>query len=102
MFGGRRSIHPEPGAQRYRDRRNYVYTPVAWKGVWTKKNLLELKNASRVLIEGNVFEGSWVDGQVGWAIMLRSANQDGGCRWCRTTDVTFRRNYVTHAAARST
>lgn len=79
-------------------RKNHFYTPLSWKGVWTKKNLLELKNASRVLIEGNVFDGSWVDGQTGTAIMFRSANQDGRCRWCRTTDVTFRRNYVTHAA----
>ena len=98
MFGGADPSIPNLVPSDIEIRRNYVYTPVAWKGVWTKKNLLELKNASRVLIEGNVFEGSWVDGQVGWAIMLRSANQDGGCRWCRTTDVTFRRNYVTHAA----
>jgi hypothetical protein len=80
-------------------RRNHFYTPLAWKGVWTKKNLFELKNAVRVLVEENVFDGSWIDGQDGWAMLLRSANQDGGCRWCRTTDVTFRRNYITHAAA---
>jgi hypothetical protein len=79
-------------------RRNYFHTPISWKGIWTKKNLFELKNAARVLVEGNVFDGSWVDGQTGWAILLRSANQDGGCRWCRTTDVTIRRNYITHVA----
>jgi hypothetical protein len=75
-------------------RRNYLYTPVAWKGVWTKKNLFELKNAARVLVEGNVFDGSWGDGQNGEGLAFKSSNQSGGCRWCRTTDVTFRRNLV--------
>ena len=42
-------------------RRNYIYTPASWKNVWTKKNLLETKNVQRLLIEGNVFDGSWVD-----------------------------------------
>lgn len=98
MFGGSDPNIPGLVPSDIEIRRNYVYTPVSWKGVWTKKNLLELKNAARVLIEANVFEGSWLDGQTGTAIMFRSANQDGRCRWCRTTDVTFRQNYVTKAA----
>lgn len=78
-------------------RGNYLYTPVAWKGTWSKKNLLELKNATRVLIENNVLDGSWQDAQVGEAIVLKSVNQDGQCRWCRTTDVTIRRNLIRNA-----
>jgi len=77
--------------------RNYVYTPLAWKGVWTKKNLFETKNAVRVLVEDNVFDGSWTDGQIGPAIVLKSINDQGDCNWCRTTDVTVRRSYITHA-----
>lgn len=80
-------------------RRNYIYTPVSWKGVWTKKNLFESKNAVRVLLEANVFDGSWTDGQTGWAVILKSANQSGNCRWCRTTDITFRRNLIRNAGA---
>lgn len=77
--------------------RNHVYTPLSWKGVWTKKNLLELKNAVRVLIEDNVFDGSWTDGQGGNALLFKSINDMGSCNWCRTTDVTVRRNLVKNA-----
>ena len=38
-------------------RRNLISKPLAWRTQsWTIKNLLELKNAQDVLIEGNVFE----------------------------------------------
>jgi hypothetical protein len=75
-------------------RGNHFYKPQAWRasGQWTVKNLLEFKNAVRVLIEGNVFDGSWLHGQTGWAVVVKSANQSGGCRWCRSTDLVFRRN----------
>jgi hypothetical protein len=36
-------------------RRNHFYKPTSWKGVWTVKNLFELKCARRLLIEGYVF-----------------------------------------------
>lgn len=79
--------------------RNHVYTPSSWRGKWTKKNLLETKNVRRLLIEENVFEGSWGDGQTGFAIVLKSANQSGNCRWCGTHDVTVRRNLIKESAA---
>ncbi|MEP7343770.1 MAG: Ig-like domain-containing protein, partial [Gemmatimonadaceae bacterium] len=60
-------------------RRNYLYTPASWKGKWLKKNLFELKAGQRILIEGNVLDGSWTDGQTGWAFMLKTENQSGGC-----------------------
>jgi uncharacterized protein YjdB len=80
-------------------RRNYLYTPPSWKGVWLKKNLFELKVGRRILIEGNVLDGSWVDGQTGWAFMLKTSNQSGGCTWCTTSDVTIRYNYIRNAGA---
>lgn len=58
-------------------RGNYVHTPIGWKGVWTRKNLMETKNAQRLLIEGNIFDGSWGDGQVGYAFIFKSSNQSG-------------------------
>ncbi|HEX4936381.1 MAG TPA: hypothetical protein VFV33_24535, partial [Gemmatimonadaceae bacterium] len=75
-------------------RRNYIYTPASWKGVWTKKNLFETKNAQRLWIEGNVFEGSWTDGQVGYAFVLKVANQSGKCTWCTASDIIIRNNIV--------
>ena len=50
------------------------------------KNLFELKNAQRVLIESNVFEYNWAESQNGFAILFTPRNQGGGRRgpWCRT------------------
>lgn len=78
--------------------RNHVYKPIAWKGRWVVKNLFETKNAVRVIAEGNVFDGSWESAQIGPAILFKSANDQGDCHWCRTTDVTFRLNYTKNAA----
>jgi hypothetical protein len=75
-------------------RRNHVTRPISWKGKWLVKNLFELKNAQRVLVEGNVFENNWQDGQGGSAVNLKSTNQNGGCPWCGTQDVTFRYNLI--------
>ncbi|MDP1861036.1 MAG: Ig-like domain-containing protein [Gemmatimonadaceae bacterium] len=79
-------------------RRNFIYTPASWKQKWTKKNLFELKNAQRVLIEENVLDGSWGDAQVGFAILFKSANQSGRCNWCASRDVTVRGNLIRNAA----
>jgi len=80
-------------------RRNYFVTPPEWKGKWTKKNLFELKAAQRVLVEGNVLDGSWTDGQIGEAFVLKVSNQNGRCTWCATRDVTIRYNVIRNAGA---
>jgi hypothetical protein len=98
MWGGATPSIPDMVAADITFQRNHVYTPISWKGRWTKKNLLELKNAVRVLIEENVFDGSWTDAQIGAALLFKSINDQGNCNWCRTTDVTVRRSYVTHAS----
>lgn len=81
-------------------RGNYFNKPAVWKtgaNVWLVKNLFELKFAQRVLIEGNVFSGSWQSGQAGYAMNLKSSS--GACPWCETKDVTIRYNYFTNAGA---
>ena len=80
-------------------RGNHFFKPAAWKGVWLVKNLFELKNAQRVLVEGNIFQHNWLDGQGGSAINLKSTNQSGGCPWCGTRDVTFRLNLIDETGA---
>ena len=99
IFGGADPSVPGLVPSDIEIRRNYFYTPLAWKGVWLKKNLLELKNATRVLVEGNVLDGSWTHGQTGWAIVLMSTNQSGGCSWCIASDITIRRNLIKNAGA---
>lgn len=79
--------------------RNHVCSPASWVGLWTKKTALELKSAMRMLIAYNIFEGSWRDGQTGWAILFKSADQGGRCNQCRVSDITFSDNLVRNAGA---
>src|SRR6266850_1311764 len=89
-------------------RNNYLVKPLSWypgdpsyTGIhWTVKNLFELKNAQRVLIDGNILENCWVDrnamfGQQGaTGFVLTTRNQGGGCPWCVVQDVTITNNIV--------
>jgi hypothetical protein len=99
LFGGVDPAIPNLIPSDIEIRRNHFHKPVTWKGVWMVKNHLELKNAQRVLIEGNVFENNWVDAQDGYSLMLRSANQSGTCPWCVVQDVTIRSNRVSNSPA---
>src|SRR6476661_3196585 len=79
-------------------RRNHLAKPAAWRSQkWQVKNLFELKNARRVLVEGNLMEFVWQEAQVGYAILLTPRNQDGKAPWVRVEDVTIRYNLVRHA-----
>jgi hypothetical protein len=65
---------------------------------WTVKNLLQLKNAQHVRIDGNIIENVWAAGQSGYAIVLTPRNQYGGASWVRVRDISFTNNIVRHAA----
>jgi hypothetical protein len=84
---------------------NRVSKPLSWKATATTpakgtvKNLFELKAARRVYIAGNLFENNWLHGQTGWAILLKSVNQDGNCNWCVTSDVIFENNIVRNTSS---
>lgn len=106
MFGGGAFLHPETDVE---IRRNHLDKPLSWLDptvMGTKhyivKNLLELKNGERVLIEGNVLTGSWGGySQAGFAIVLTPKNQSGVngsniCPTCIVTDVTIRYNSISH------
>jgi hypothetical protein len=66
---------------------------------WTAKNLLELKNARRVTIDGNVLEYSWLGFQDGYAVLFTPRNQSGTAPWSVVRDVKFTNNTVRHAGA---
>jgi hypothetical protein len=111
--GGRATMTP----QDIEISKNHMFKPLAWmKGQagyvggpygnpFIIKNLLELKNAQRVLIDGNIMENSWGGfSQVGFAILLTPKNQAGGngsnlCPICLVTDVTIRYTFISHVAA---
>jgi cellulose synthase/poly-beta-1,6-N-acetylglucosamine synthase-like glycosyltransferase len=87
--------------------RNHFAKPLAWlqgdpqyAGTpWTVKNLFELKNARRVVVNGNVFEFNWPQSQNGFAILFTVRNQDGHSPWSTVEDVTFSNNIVRHVSA---
>ena len=107
--GGRATITPADIEIRH----NYLFKPLIWKPdqpgfvggtsgrPFIVKNLFELKNAQRVLFEGNILENSWGGvGQKGFAIVLTPRNQvPNVCPLCRVTDVTLRYSKIRHMAS---
>lgn len=76
-------------------RGNYFAKPLAWKGQgWTVKNLLEVKNGTNILIDGNLLEHSWQEAQSGWGLLLTVRNQDGHCPWCSIQHLEARYNVI--------
>jgi hypothetical protein len=90
-------------------RHNHFFKPLKWKdpsyaspstgyavGV---KNLFELKNAQRVLVDGNVFENIWYpSNQSSFAIMITPRNQEGTAPLTVVQDVTITNNKIIGAA----
>jgi hypothetical protein len=106
MFGGADPRIPNLVPSDIEIRGNLISKPLTWKisdpsyagTPWQVKNLLELKNARRVLIDGNIFEYSWVHAQVGYGIMLTVRNQSNTAPWSVTEDITFTNNIIRYTA----
>jgi hypothetical protein len=94
-------------------RHNHFFKPMNWmKGQpgfvggsdgtpFIVKNLFEMKNGQRVLLEGNIMENTWGGfSQPGTAILLGPKNQAIGpssvCPTCQVTDITIRYNIIRH------
>ncbi len=73
-------------------------TPPSSGTVWTIKNLLELKNAQQVTVDGNMIEQVWASAQKGFAILLTPKNQDGAATWTAVRDITISNNIIRHAS----
>jgi hypothetical protein len=107
MFGGADPTIRDLVPSDIEIRHNHIAKPLSWKAGdptfagtrWSVKNLLELKNARRVLIDGNLFERTWADAQVGFAILFTPRNQDGSAPWSAVQDVTFVNNVVRRTGA---
>jgi hypothetical protein len=120
--GGRGSIVPSDITIRH----NHIFKPLIWMpgqpgfvgGIkddpqkcaqfktpgfcpFVVKNLFELKNAQRVLFEGNVLENSWTGfTQRGGSILLQVVSQGGpGNPNATVADITIRYNRASHAAS---
>jgi hypothetical protein len=84
-------------------RRNHIFKPTTWMPgapnfigkSFIVKNLFEIKNAERLLLEGNVMENSWGGfSQVGWGIVLTPRGT-----WAADRDITIRYNTISHVGA---
>ena len=111
LFGGSQSATTPADIE---IRRNHLFKPLTWlKGqsgfvggydgnAFVVKNLIEMKNAQRVLIEGNILDDSWGGfSQVGYGILITPKNQAGAgntnlCPNCEVTDVTVRYDTISH------
>jgi hypothetical protein len=97
---------------------NHFFKPLTWmKGQpsyvggangnpFIVKNLFELKNAQRVLFEGNILDDSWGGfSQNGFGIVITPKNQAASngpgnlCPICQVTDVTIRYSTLSHLGA---
>jgi hypothetical protein len=88
-------------------KRNLLTKRLSWRNstgpeTITVKNLFELKNARRVLFDGNVLQNFWSDQHPGqsqeYAVNIKSANQGDACTWCVSEDVTVSNNKLYNVA----
>jgi hypothetical protein len=99
-------------------RNNHLWKPWQWmKGSpnfiggpdgnpFVIKNHFELKNAVRVLVEGNLMENNWGGfAEGGYAVLIAPKNQYSTrtalsvCPVCQVTDITFRYVRISHTGA---
>lgn len=88
-------------------RQNHFFKPLTWNSAdvsynggsgghaFIVKNIFEVKNGTRMLVEGNVLENNWSGfSQVGEAITITPANQSGNCPTCFASNLIFRYNKI--------
>jgi hypothetical protein len=121
LFGGTRSNAVTPGDIEITN--NHMFKPMIWMPgqpgfvgkpntdttkctstpgfcPFVVKNLLEFKNAQRILVEGNILEYSWPGfSQHGGSILVNGVNPAGAYSTVSVTDLTIRYNWASHTAS---
>jgi hypothetical protein len=71
---------------------------LSWDGVlWSVKNHFEIKWASRVLVEGNLLENCWAQGQAGGSVLFNHGipeHDPTSPKRVNGTDIMFRSNII--------
>jgi hypothetical protein len=109
MFGGGDTVIANLVPSDIEIRDNHIFKPLKWRddpryNSGTRKilvkNLLETKNAQRILIDANVFENMWPGAQGGFAFTLtpRQATQYSTQPWTIVQDVTITNNIIANTA----
>lgn len=101
LFGGDRVRIPNLVPADITITGNTFQKPLAWHGVtgYNVKNLLEVKNAQRLTITNNIFDGNWVDAQVGYAIVFTPRDQYGDNTWAIVSNVDFENNIIRNTSS---
>jgi len=107
IFGGETPTLPSVVPSDIEIRDNHFYKPMSWMAghsafegtPWTVKNIFELKNARRVLVDHNVLENNWLQAQNGFAVLLTVRTERDMAPWAVVSDVIFTNNVVRHTAA---
>ncbi len=99
IFGGANPSIPLAVPSDIEIRCNLFFKPLTWMNqLWDIKNLLEFKNAQRVLVEGNRLENCWPNAQNGFALLLTPRNQNNTAPWSVVQDITIRLNTFVNIA----
>ncbi|MBC7774972.1 MAG: T9SS type A sorting domain-containing protein [Phycisphaerae bacterium] len=99
IFGGSDPSIPNAVASDIEIRNNLFFKPLSWMNeLWDIKNLLEFKNAQRILVEGNRFENCWPNAQSGYALVITPRNQNNTAPWSVVQDLTIRLNTFVNVA----
>ena len=102
MFGGATGYIPGVIPSDIEIKQNHFFKPLSWRigdptyagRHWTIKNTFELKNAQRVLLDGNVFENNWVESQNGFAVLFTVRTEAQAMPWNVVQDVTMTNNLI--------
>jgi hypothetical protein len=102
LFGGSKASIPNLVASDITVTHNYFFKPLSWNpgdpsyaGTrWSVKNSFELKNARRVVVDGNIFQCGGAH-----AILFTPRTEERANPWAVVKDVTFTHNIVRHACA---
>lgn len=106
MFGGSPNTIPNAPLENITITRNHFKKHLKWypsdpsyAGIlWQVKNNFELKQGSKVLIEGNIFEYNWLAAQAGHLVVFtpREDSPPSAATTPAVQDITFRYNKVRH------
>ena len=95
MIGGADPAVPNLVPSDIEIRRNHFNKLREWNGRALVKGTFELKNAKRVIVEGNLIESEILT----TAIVVTVRNQSGKAPWSTIEDVEIKNNIVRHASS---
>ena len=95
MFGGTDPSIPNLVPSDIEIRRNHLHRPSEWEGRAAIKGTFELKNARRVVVDGNLIDSRILT----TAFVITVRNQYGKAPWSTIEDVEITNNIVRHASS---